>query len=166
MGIVCEIAWYWCALHGAFLLEPALCRFPSCGTDVHFKVPFFLSWLYVGFPHVVLMCTSKCLSSWADFMSVSLMWYWCALHGAFLLEPALCHFFSRALHGAFLLELALCQFPSCGTDVHFMVPFFLNWFYVGFTCVVLTCTSRCPSPAVSYQTEPSGGHICVKLRIK
>ena len=32
------------------------------GTDVHFMVPFFLSWLYVSFPRVVLMCTSKCLS--------------------------------------------------------------------------------------------------------
>ena len=89
-------------------------------------VPFFLSWLYVSFPRVVLMCTSKCLSFWADFMSLSLMWYWCALHGAFFLNwfyVSFPHVVLMCTSWCLFLELVLCRFHSCGTDVHFKVPF-------------------------------------------
>ena len=109
-----SLVWYWCALQSAFLFEPTLCRFPSCGTDVHFMVPF----------------------SWTGFMSVSLMWYWCALHGAFFLNwfyVAFPHVVLMCTSWCLFLELVLCQFPSCGTDVHFMVPF--SW--TGFMSVSL-----------------------------
>ena len=117
----------------------------------------------------MLCCTEAALLTVSDLLELCISWCFFLSRLYFSLGMGIVReiaWYWCALHGAFLLELALCRFHSCGTDMHFKVPFFLNWFYVGITRVVLTCTSRCPSPAVSYQTEPSGGHICAELRIK